>query len=143
MFILRLRCGPRAIMSQLQRTAQLSTGGRSVTLHKSASSVDPVFSAQSVKNLSQDELMNFKAILPDLVYELTYEGAHKELPDINEHLAKVIWSLINLPMHQNTSFFPFTVHHLHLDRWQAEQGHYRPSDFEVVEQGCGIDSRTI
>ena len=42
-----------------------------------------------VKTLSNKEVSDFKAILPKLINDLTFEGHHKGVPNINESLAKV------------------------------------------------------
>ncbi len=44
---------------------------------------------RSGKRLSVDEMEDFKSMLPDLIHELTYNGHHKAMPDVNQHLAKV------------------------------------------------------
>lgn len=53
-------------------------------------STDPVFSTSQGKSLSVDEMSAFKHLLPDLIHELTYNGHHKDMPNVNQHLAKSI-----------------------------------------------------
>ena len=43
----------------------------------------------TAKKLTQEEIGNFKALLPSLIHELTFDGIHKKMPNVNEHLAKV------------------------------------------------------
>ena len=52
-------------------------------------STDPVFSTPKRKSLSVDEIAAFKAMLPDLIHELTYNGVHKNMPTVNKYLAEV------------------------------------------------------
>ena len=52
---------------------------------------DPIIpkNATHAEAFTKEEKRKFMELLPDLVRDLTYEGAHQDLPDINKHLAKV------------------------------------------------------
>ncbi len=59
---------------------------------------DPVMTPRTGKQLSVDELEQFKNLLPDLMTELTYSGHHTGMPDVNQHLAKVSLKIKSNPM---------------------------------------------
>ena len=42
-----------------------------------------------VKALTKNEITSFKNLLPELVKDLTCNGHHKTMPQVNEHLSKV------------------------------------------------------
>lgn len=41
------------------------------------------------KTLNKAEMAAFNQLLPDLVQDLTHKGHHKNMTDVNQHLAKV------------------------------------------------------
>ena len=44
---------------------------------------------RNLVTLSGGEMGAFKNLLPDLIQELTFEGEHKDMLDVNPHLSKV------------------------------------------------------
>ena len=44
-----------------------------------------------VKSLKGEEIEAFKSMLPTLINELTFEGRYKDMPNVNEHLSKVVY----------------------------------------------------
>ena len=44
------------------------------------------------KAYTKDEARGFKEIFPDIVRELTFDGPYKDVPTVNSHVAKVIFS---------------------------------------------------
>ena len=42
-----------------------------------------------VKTLTKNEITSFKNLLPELIKDLTCNGHHKSMPQVNEHLSKV------------------------------------------------------
>ena len=45
----------------------------------------------SGKAYTKDDARGFKEIFPDIVRELTFDGPYKDVPEVNTHIAKVIW----------------------------------------------------
>ena len=54
-------------------------------------SSSPTLLSMKAKKLTHEEIGNFKALLPSLIHELTFDGIHKKMPNVNEHLAKVCY----------------------------------------------------
>ena len=54
-------------------------------------SSSPTLLSMKAKKLTHEEIGNFKALLPSLIHELTFNGIHKKMPNVNEHLAKVCY----------------------------------------------------
>ena len=45
----------------------------------------------SGKAYTKDDARGFKEIFPDIVRELTFDGPYKDVPEVNTHVAKVIF----------------------------------------------------
>ena len=51
--------------------------------------IETATSTFQVKTLTKNEITSFKNLLPELVKDLTCNGHHKSMPQVNEHLSKV------------------------------------------------------
>ena len=51
--------------------------------------IETATSTFQVKALTKNEITSFKNLLPELVKDLTCNGHHKTMPQVNEHLSKV------------------------------------------------------
>ena len=51
--------------------------------------IETATSTFQVKTLTKNEITSFKNLLPELVKDLTCNGNHKSMPQVNEHLSKV------------------------------------------------------
>lgn len=71
--------------------------------------------------ITKSELRDFKAILPDLIRELTFEGDHKELPDVNQHLAKCIQYTVSSGKLNRGTAVPTTLKLLFKDEVVSEE----------------------
>jgi len=74
----------RVLFGRFSRSSQVVQSYNKSTL------TDPVVSTSQLKSLSQIEISTFKNLLPELVEDLTYNGHHKSMLQVNEHLAKSI-----------------------------------------------------
>ena len=73
----------RVLFGRFSRSSQVVQSYNKSTL------TDPVVSTSQLKSLSQIEISTFKNLLPELVEDLTYNGHHKSMLKVNEHLAEV------------------------------------------------------
>ena len=74
----------------LERTFKSSIHSSSQCLRKITSNPGLYTTTSNYKKeLSSDDIRSFKAVLPELINELTYDGIHKDMPNVNPYLAQV------------------------------------------------------
>ena len=73
----------------LERSFKLSIHSSSQCLRKITSNPGLYTASNYKKELSSDDVRSFKALLPELINELTYDGIHKDMPNVNPYLAQV------------------------------------------------------
>jgi len=82
----------RRVINQLcfGRSSAILTAHPAIQSSFKSTLTDPATSAFQVKTLDKDEISAFKNLLPQLVKDLTSNGHHKSMPQVNEHLSESI-----------------------------------------------------
>jgi len=93
----------------LERTLKLSNHPSSQCLRKITSNSVLYTASNNKKELSSDDVVSFKAMLPELINELTYDGIHKDMPNVNPYLAQCIqYNLTNGKLNRGSTV-PLTL----------------------------------